>query len=53
MTEKFIRHFVSIIGALICLLAYVAGYRSGQLGWWFTGVSVIVIYVALYKFLEV
>ncbi len=53
MTEGFIRHFIAVIGALICLLAFFAGYKAGQVGWWWMGGTVIMIYFIIYNFLEV
>ncbi len=51
MTENFIRHMVAFCGSLIVLLAYFSGYVSSAHGWWWTGLGVIVIYVAIHKLL--
>jgi hypothetical protein len=53
MTDNFMRHFVAFCGTLVTFLAYLAGYYSGHIGWWWTGFSLIIIYVALYRFISV
>lgn len=44
---------ISAIGTLVAILAYAAGYISGGLRWWWTVVVLIVIYVAIYKLVDV
>ncbi len=53
MSENFIRHLISVIGTLITLFAYMAGYISGGLKWWWTSIILIGIYVAIYKLVNV
>jgi len=53
MSESFIHHFISITAALICLLVFFAGYKSGQMGWWWPSLGCIVIYFAVYKIIDV
>ncbi|MBI5729091.1 MAG: hypothetical protein HY983_02535 [Candidatus Magasanikbacteria bacterium] len=52
MNDTVIRHVVSAVAALICLLAYVSGYVSGGYGWWWTGAAVIIVYGAVYKIID-
>lgn len=52
MSDSFIRHLVAIIATIICLLAYFAGYISGQNGWWWTAVMVLVIYGGVYRIID-
>lgn len=37
---------------LVCLLAFVAGYKAGQVGLWWAGFGVIIVYATLYVLLE-
>lgn len=53
MSDSFIRHLVSIAGTLVALLAFVSGYFSGDRGWWWVAFSVVIIYIAIYKLMEV
>jgi len=53
MNEKFVRHFISFLGMLVTFLAYWVGYASAGSGWWWTGFSVIIIYIIIYVLLEV
>ena len=45
------RHFISIIGMLICGLAYAAGYFAGHNGWWPAAIVTIVVYPIIYSLL--
>jgi hypothetical protein len=47
------RHFIALIGSLVCLLAYWAGYIGGQSGIWWSVFGIIVIYAIIYKLIEV
>ena len=53
MSDNFVRHFVSFVGMLVVLFAFMSGYSSGGRGWWWVGFSVIIIYVAIYKLMEI
>ncbi len=53
MTDNFIRHFIAFAGTLVVLLAYIGGYLSSSNGWWWSAFSIIIIYVALYKLIDV
>ncbi len=53
MSENFIRHLISAIGLLVTLFAYMAGYISGGLKWWWTSIVLLVIYWAIYKLVDV
>jgi len=52
MSENFIRHFIALIGMLICALAYFSGYWSAGQGWWWTSFGLVFIYVAIYKLMN-
>jgi hypothetical protein len=52
MTDSFIRHLVAFIGTLVTLFAFVAGYVAAGNGWWWAGLSVIVVYAAIYKLVD-
>jgi len=53
MSDNFIRHLVAFIGTLIVLLAFWAGYQAGQAGWWWSVLTVIVVYLGIYRLLDV
>lgn len=53
MSDAFMRHLISLIGALVCLVVYWAGFMAGKTGWWWTMFGVVVIYVIIYKLIEV
>ena len=52
MTENFMRHLIAFCGMLICGLAYFSGYWSSNHGWWWTAFGLIVIYLAIYKYMD-
>ena len=52
MTDTILRHLIALSATLITFLAYLSGYFSGQAGWWWTGLWLILIYVAMYKFVD-
>lgn len=52
MSDSLLRHLIAMAGTLVVLLAYFSGYWSGGRGWWWTGFGLIIIYVALYKFVS-
>ncbi len=43
---------VAFIATLICGLAYYAGYISGSHGWWWTVISVLIIYGGIYRLID-
>lgn len=53
MSDNFIRHLISIAGTIIVGLAWVAGYFSSANGWWWTAFSIIIVYVVIYKNINV
>lgn len=53
MTDRFIRHFVSVVGVLIGLLIYYVGYSAGTRGWWATALTMVIIYPIVYKIVHV
>ena len=53
MSDTFIRHLIAIIGVLIGLIIYLAAYISGSHGWWWTAISVAIIYLIVYKLVDV
>ncbi len=52
MTDNFIRHLVAIIATLICVLAWFAGYVSGQHGWIWTVLGALIVYGGVYKIID-
>lgn len=53
MSEKFIRHLASFLGTLALLIAWFGGYISGDHGWWWAGIGVLIFYGIIYSLLEV
>ncbi len=45
------RHVVAFCGTLICLLAYVSGYYSGENGWWWTAFGMLIMYGGIFSIL--
>jgi len=52
MSDAFIRHLIAVIGVLIAGAIYFVGYVSGVNGWWATGLSIIFIYMIVYKLVD-
>ncbi len=52
MSDSTARHLIAFIGTIIVLLAYIAGYMSSTNGWWWTAISVVVIYVSIFKLVD-
>ena len=52
MSDNLLRHVIAATATLVAFLAYVAGYTSAGFGWWWTVISVGIIYVALYKIVD-
>lgn len=53
MSDTFIRHLISFIAVLIAVFIYVAAYVSGTNEWWWTILSVVIIYPIVYKLVDV
>jgi len=53
MSDSVLKHIIALSGTLVCLLAYWAGYQSGLVGWWWTALSLIIIYAAIAKLVDV
>ena len=53
MNDKFIRHFISIIGTVIAGLVFAAGYGAGVHSWWWVGIGVLIVYWIVYTLVEV
>lgn len=53
MSDKFMRHFIAFVGAIISLIIFWAGFMAAQNGWWWSGFGVIVIYITIYMLIEV
>ena len=52
MTDSFIRHLISAIATVVCLIVYWAGYFSGGHGWWWTAIAVLGVYLIVYHLVE-
>ncbi len=53
MTDNFIRHLIAFLVVLICLIIFSVGYMSGIRGWWFTGFTLLFVYIIVYKLVDV
>jgi hypothetical protein len=49
MSENTIRHLIALFGTLVAVLAWWSGYASGVRGWWWSVLTMVFIYVAIYK----
>ncbi len=52
MSDNLIRHFISAIGVLIAAAFFFAGYFAGVNRWWVAGISVIFVYLIVYKLVD-
>ena len=52
MNDSAIRHVVAIIATIICLLVFYAGYISGQHGWPWTALGLLIVYGGVYKIID-
>lgn len=52
MSDTKFRHAVAFVATLITGLAYVSGYISGQEGWWWTAVGLLVIYGGVFTLIK-
>ncbi len=53
MSDKTLRHVISLIAFLVAVLIYAAAYSAGRSGWWFTAIGLIAVYFIVYKLVEV
>ena len=53
MSDTILRHLVSALAMVICLLAFFSGYVSGEHGWWWVAAGCFVIYGMVYKVIDV
>lgn len=53
MSENAVRHAIAVIGTFLGFIIFFAGYKSGQLGWWWSGLGLAALYWAIYTLLEV
>jgi len=53
MSENLMRHFIALVGSLVCVIVYWAGYVGGQNGMWWAVFGIIIIYAIIYKLVEV
>jgi hypothetical protein len=52
MSDNGTRHTIAFIATFITLLAYLSGFVSGMLGWWWTGFGVLIIYGAVRRIIK-
>ena len=52
MSDQFIRHFIALIGTLIALVIFWAGFVSGGHGWWWAFFGVLFMYIIVYKLVD-
>ncbi|MFA7653421.1 MAG: hypothetical protein WCX97_00035 [Candidatus Magasanikbacteria bacterium] len=52
MGDTILRHLVAFCATVICGLAYYSGYISGPHEMWWTAFGLIVIYGAVFKFVD-
>jgi len=52
MGDSIIRHFIALAATIVCVLAFYAGYVSGEHGLWWTVFSVIIIYGGVFKLVD-
>jgi hypothetical protein len=52
MGDNIMRHLIALSITIMCALAYYAGYISGGHGWWWTIVTVLIVYGGVYKFVD-
>lgn len=52
MSESIMKHIVALAGTLVCLLVYWVGYVGGKSGFWLPMLGIAVIYIVIYKLLD-
>ncbi len=52
MTDGFIRHLIAFLATLVCIIVYAIAYYSGANGWWFSVLTVLVVYPIIYKLVD-
>ncbi|MCB9798244.1 hypothetical protein H6758_00795 [Candidatus Nomurabacteria bacterium] len=53
MNDKFIKKFIGFIAVIITALVFFAGYKAGELGWWWAGFLCIIVFFIVSKLVEV
>lgn len=53
MNDKFIKNFLGVIAVLITLVIFYAGYKAGELGWWWASFLSIIVFFIVSKLVEV
>ncbi len=53
MNDTILRHVIAALATVVSLLAYTAGYFSGEYGWWWTVFAVLIVYGSVYKIVDV
>lgn len=43
---------MAIVATLVSAMAFFGGYIAGQYGWWWGAFGLIVVYGAIYKFVD-
>ena len=52
MTDSILKHMIASVATLITFFVYLSGYFSGKVGWWWTGLFLVIIYFAMLKFVD-
>ncbi len=52
MSENLLRFLISLVGTLICMLVFIAGYVSGTHGWWWAAIGVLFVYAIINSLLH-
>jgi hypothetical protein len=52
MSENAVRHIIAICGTAVGFLAWFSGYISGTHGWWWSALSLLILYVIIYKLVD-
>ncbi len=53
MSDHFVRHLISFVVTLVSFLIFWVGYMSGTYRWGWAAISVLVMYVIIYKLLDI
>ncbi len=52
MNDTILRHIISFVGTLICVMVFFAGYIAGGHGWWWAALGCLVMYGGIYKIVD-
>ncbi len=52
MSENFMKHFISFVGTMACLMAYLGGYFAGKESWWWTAIGLVAVYFIILKLID-